>query len=221
MESRHEPSGDIDNYSPVSQYINIAVYGLFTIALLVWFAARLVRHVMQQDLGGIDLGLLVLVTGLIVPAADHLHRSIRSVRRSKDLPARRNWLKGLLALLLVFGGFSWMALSSQEDYSKREMVVMSLNIVQPLKIGVAVFHDEYHKYPGTLAELGYRSDEFQSEEIKSVQLKENGSIVIAFREDQNIGTAIILSPRLTNGDISWDCTGGDLKPRFRPGWCRR
>jgi type IV pilus assembly protein PilA len=118
---------------------------------------------------------------------------------------------GILVTIAVFPIY--------QDYTGRARVTEGLEMASAAKLAVAETTMSNGSFPADQAAAGYITPAATTN-VSSVSIGANGIITVTYTAVVEGGN-IILTPTLTsNGDITWDCTGGSLKLKYRPSSCR-
>jgi type IV pilus assembly protein PilA len=105
------------------------------------------------------------------------------------------------------------------DYTIRSRVSEGLVMASSAKLAVSETTMVKNTLPANQNETGYNTPP-ATINVQSIDIGANGLITITYTQTAGGGT-IILTPTLqANGDILWDCTGGNLLTKYRPTICR-
>lgn len=130
---------------------------------------------------------------------------------------------GMLGMVVVIGILAAVAVPQYQSYRTKAAQAQTSEAFGEADViseKVADYIIANGKYPESLAETGVEST-YSSERIRSVQLTEAGlEFTLAGSEDVD-GQTFVYSPFVEEGRLYWDCTGGSLKPDWRPEACRR
>lgn len=125
----------------------------------------------------------------------------------------------LLVVVALIGILIAVAIPSYNDYIIRGKLVEGLHLAAPAKIAVADYVINNHKLPSNQESTGYRSPSPTSN-VKSITIGDKGIITITYTPSAGDGTIVVVPTIEPNGYITWDCTGGTERPRYRPRSCR-
>ena len=95
-----------------------------------------------------------------------------------------------------------------------------LNLASAAKLAVSETAISNNALPTNQEQIGYTSPA-ATDNVASIAIGDKGDITITYTALAGGGT-LILTPQLqTNGgEITWDCKGGTLAPKYRPANCR-
>jgi type IV pilus assembly protein PilA len=101
-------------------------------------------------------------------------------------------------------------------------VTEGLSLASAGKTAVSEFFATNGELPTDNADAGLASaGSISGNSVHSV-LIENGAITVTFSGAPIEGNELVLTPTEDDegGNITWDCTQGDLAPKYRPSSCR-
>lgn len=120
-----------------------------------------------------------------------------------------------------------IALPLYLDFQTRARVAEGLGQIGPFKNALAIYYLSDGTWPTSNAEAGLSPPEsYSSEFIARVEVAGGGSghVTITFTAEavpSSGGPAtIVFAPQASGGGFTWDCTGGTLADKYRPGNCR-
>lgn len=126
----------------------------------------------------------------------------------------------LMIVVAIIAILAAIALPAYQDYTRRSRVTEGLSLAGGSKTSVAEYYTSNTKWPKGNASAGLASaNQIKGNAVTSVTVTD-GKITVAFNEKVESGKTIILSPSETSGSFAWDCTGGDVNPKYRPSECR-
>ena len=121
----------------------------------------------------------------------------------------------------VLGILAAVALPAYQDYTIRAQVSEALMEVAEVRLKVEDYAQQYNEFPAQNSDIdhNWRSD---SPRVQSIDVMTGGVITLVLDSDNlNLqGKTIVFRPSDENDFIEWDCTGGDLEPKYRPSLCR-
>ena len=133
----------------------------------------------------------------------------------------------LLIAIAIIGILATIALSTFRDYSIRAKVSEGLSLSHAVKLAVSETYDSEGRFlSASNASYGLPlSTSIVSKYVSSVAVGVSGMITITYSDQVGgIPTAnnrtILLNPTPQQGNMRWDCTGGNQLSKYRPAECR-
>ena len=126
----------------------------------------------------------------------------------------------LMVVIAIVGILVSIAIPAYQDYVVRARVTEGLNLATSAKLAVSETAMSQGSLPSSQAQTGYTSPK-ETINVSSISLGDKGVITVKYSELAGDGT-ILLVPTMQEkgGEITWDCKGGTLAPKYRPANCR-
>jgi uncharacterized membrane protein YhaH (DUF805 family)/Tfp pilus assembly protein PilE len=123
----------------------------------------------------------------------------------------------------MIGILAAVAIPAYADYTVRARVSEVLLVGSASRTAISEHYARTGKLPATAAELPQQPGPGESK-YGSASLGANGVVTLTLAAptgQQFAGKTILLQPKVDGNALSWDCTGGTLEPKYRPGSCRQ
>ena len=126
---------------------------------------------------------------------------------------------GVFAVIMVIGILAAIAIPAYHDYVLRAKVAGAMSTAEQARIAVEQFIVDHRAFPGNNTDAGV-SQQAGADHVVSVE--EGGVVVMTFTGDSVAleNQTMVFTPVIENNTLYWDCSGGTLKPKFRPPECR-
>lgn len=125
----------------------------------------------------------------------------------------------LMIVVAIIGILAAIAIPAYQNYTKRSHVSEGLSLAGGAKTAVTEYYSSKGEWPTDNAEAGISST-ITGNAVKSVVVTGSGTITVTYNTKAEADKNIILKGSDANGAVQWDCTGGDLDPKYRPANCR-
>jgi len=123
----------------------------------------------------------------------------------------------VVAILAILVGV--MTVSIYQQYTIKARVTEGLSMVSSAKLAVSESTAVMNRLPVDQASTGYTTP-LPTRDVDSIVIGAQGVITITYSATIGGGT-IVFTPTFQPGsDITWNCTGGTLRPSYRPAICR-
>ena len=130
---------------------------------------------------------------------------------------------GVLGVVMI-GILAAVAIPAYSDFHSRSKVASLIGLVAPWRTAVEQHYAEQRKFPGGVADLAKDASPPEAGNSNgSIRLGPNGTLTLTLSPAAGSleGKTMVFRPGGgEGGGLKWDCTGGTLEPRYRPGSCR-
>ena len=126
----------------------------------------------------------------------------------------------LMIVIAIVGILASISIPAYQDYTVRARVTEGLNLASTAKLAVSETAMSKNELPTSQVETGYTSPA-ATDNVASIVIGDKGIITITYTPVSGGGT-LVLTPKMqaAGGEITWDCKGGTLAPKYRPANCR-
>ncbi len=126
-----------------------------------------------------------------------------------------------LVFIAVVGILAAIALPQYVEYTNRAKIHEALPRVEEAKQRVESVIVTENVFPNSNQEAGL-PDKITGTNLLSLQVQQGGVIQVIFQSDKPEldQKTIVWVPEVKNGQVLWDCSGGDLSEKYRPIECR-
>ena len=127
----------------------------------------------------------------------------------------------LMIVVAIIGILAAIAIPAYQDYTKRSHVAEGLNLSAEAKSAVAEYYSTEGQWPANNPNAGLPTPtSIQGNAVRQIEVSGSGLITITYNTKVESNTTMELRPTDSNGSITWQCTGGDVNPKYRPSHCR-
>lgn len=128
----------------------------------------------------------------------------------------------LMIVVAIIGILAAVAIPSYQDYTARAQVTEAVSLTAAFKTGLAEYYSDRGTWPASITAIGSTTS---GKYVEEIALTSGGAAVTvtATMKSANINSALFgktLELASTDGGLQWDCTGGDLDSKYRPGTCK-
>ena len=126
----------------------------------------------------------------------------------------------LMIVVAIIGILAAIAIPAYQDYTARSRITDGLYLALGAKNTAAEFRMTMSHWPASNSSAGYVAP--SSANVVSVAIIAD-TVTIAYTALTGVtaGSTIILQGTMTNpGAVWWNCTGGDVRVKYRPSNCR-
>jgi len=126
-------------------------------------------------------------------------------------------------LVFVAGILAAIAIPAYQDFTLRSRVSEVILSSMPWRVAISEHFAATGKLPSSVAELSKGSVPPESGgRYGQVSLGPSGLLTLSMSAEMAsvAGKTIEMRPQASGGALQWDCKGGTLPPKYRPGTCR-
>ena len=127
----------------------------------------------------------------------------------------------LMIVVAIIGILAAIAIPAYQDYTKRTHVSEGLSLAAAAKASVAEYYASEGGLPTNNTAAGLaQSQSITGNAVYGVAVGADGNITITYNEKVEDSDTVILVPAEGPGGVTWDCTTGNVQPKYRPANCR-
>ncbi len=129
----------------------------------------------------------------------------------------------LMIVVAIIGILAAVAIPSYQDYTARAQVTEAVLLTSAFKTGLAEYYSDSGSFPANLTAIGTTTS---GRYVEVITLADDGAsavTVTATMKSADVNANLFgktLDLISTDGGLQWDCTGGDLDTKYRPGTCK-
>ncbi len=109
------------------------------------------------------------------------------------------------------------------EKADRSYVASAIGAAFRWRDAVTAYHEKNRRLPSRPEELGpLLPPAGDAEGYGTVTLGTDGSVILTLTAKLSgyAGETVLFKPDASSGKLAWDCTGGTLKAKVRPNFCR-
>ena len=126
--------------------------------------------------------------------------------------------------IFIIGILAAVAIPAYSDFQNRAKVASVMALVSPWRMAIEQHYAEQRKFPDGASDLAKSAPPPETGNSNgNISLGPNGALTLTLSPAAGslAGKTILFRPGGgEGGNLKWDCTGGTLEPRYRPGSCR-
>lgn len=161
------------------------------------------------------------------------HIIARARGRKADIPRRHafSWLLALftprlgvgggganiLVFVAIIGILAAIAIPAYQQYTMRASASAAIGDANAVREQISQYIIDNQSFPASLEAIGV-SEDFATAQVADLWLTEENQMVVQLNGPKQY--TIIYTPRVEDGQLLWDCSGGTLPAKMRPPQCR-
>jgi len=127
----------------------------------------------------------------------------------------------LMIVVAIIGILAAVAIPAYQDYTIRAKVTEGLSLASAGKTAVSEYFATNGTLPQSNTEAGMATPaSISGNAVKTVAISNTGAITVTFSGPPINNSTLLLTPVTQAGNITWNCTAGDLEDKYRPSSCR-
>ncbi|MGE3920959.1 MAG: pilin [Gammaproteobacteria bacterium] len=126
----------------------------------------------------------------------------------------------LMIVIAIIAILTAIALPQYQNYITRAKITEGLLLAMTAKAGVIDYYEMNGVLPSSNEEAGL-NDSISSHYVSSIEIQNQGNILITFNEKSGVGdgNTLLLKPKFDGELVEWTCSG-NIQNKFLPANCR-
>lgn len=127
----------------------------------------------------------------------------------------------LLIAMVIVGILASIAFPLMLGYVSRSKVTEGMTISAPVRREIELYWSSYGNLPGSNDEAGVDApDSYAGAYVLKVEVSEGGVIQVTYADPALEGKHLLLTPRIAESQMLWQCTSPDIDPYLLPKECQ-